>query len=165
MVRRDARILIKPDSTIVEATDAALDLLGMSLAELQALPPGGLSLEEDRAASEGFAEAWQEQGGGEIIGAGTVKLLDGRLVRVRYLITTLSDGLYEVTLERSAEAVTEPPRTYSVGKVLSSWRAAERKLSVVTTDTPEWEMIQSEIEHFRSEYRRLARSERATSSS
>ena len=120
MVRRDAQILVGADSTIIEATDAALEILGMSLAELRAMPPGALSLEEDKAGREGFEDAWQEAGRGAIVGAGTVRLLDGRLIRVRYLIDPRPDGTFEVILERSQEAIGEPPRAYTVGSVLSA---------------------------------------------
>ncbi len=161
MVRRDARILVGADSTIIEATDAALEILGMSLDELRALPPGGLSLEEDKAGREGFEDAWQEAGRGAIVGAGTVRLLDGRLIRVRYLIDPRPDGTFEVIIERSQEAIGEPPRAYTVGSVLSAWRTAERGLAELEPDSPEWATAQAEIEHFRTEYQRLARTERA----
>lgn len=100
MVRRDARILMGADSTIIEATDAALEILGMTLAELRALPSGGLSLEEDKAGREGFEDAWQEAGRRAIVGAGTVLLLDGRLIRVRYLIDPQPDGTFEMIIEQ-----------------------------------------------------------------
>jgi hypothetical protein len=160
MVRRDARILVSADSTIIEATDAALEVLGLTLDELRALPPGGLSLEQDRESSAGFAAAWAESGRGAILGAGTARLLDGRLIRVRYLITPQADGTYEIILERSDESVAEPPRAYTLGAVLSAWRAAERELLALVPDSPEWAAVQAEVEHFRNEYRRLARGAR-----
>ena len=43
------------DPTIIEATDAAIEILGMSHDELRALPPGTMSLEEDKAGREGFS--------------------------------------------------------------------------------------------------------------
>lgn len=161
MVRRDARILVGADSTIIEATDAALEIVGLTLEELRALPPGGLSVEQDRSGSAEFEAAWAETGRGPILGAGTIRLLDGRLIRVRYLITPQTDGTYEVILERSEEAVTEPARAYTLGTVLSKWRAAERELGELLTGSPEWTAVQAEIDYFRTEYQRLARGERA----
>jgi PAS domain-containing protein len=161
MVRRDARILVVADSKIIEATDAALEILGLSLEELRALPPGGLSLEEDRVGREGFRDAWQDGGQGAIVGAGTIRLLDGRLIRVRYLIDPQPDGTFEIIIERSQESVAEPPRAYTVGAVLSAWRTAERRLAELGQDSPEWAAAQAEIDHFRTEYQRLARTERA----
>ena len=101
MVRRGARILVGADSTVIEATDAALEIVGMTLEDLRALPPGGMSVEQDRSGSAEFEAAWAETGRGPILGAGTIRLLDGRLIRVRYLVTPQSDGTYEVILERS----------------------------------------------------------------
>jgi PAS domain-containing protein len=160
MVRRDARILVGADSTITEATDAALEIVGLTLQELQALPPGGLSLEEDRVGTDAFRAAWTATGGGPILGAGTLRLLDGRLIRVRYLVTPQPDGTYEVILERSDEPVSEPPRSYTLGAVLSAWRAAERELAELAPNGREWTAVQAEIDHFRTEYQRLARDER-----
>jgi hypothetical protein len=160
MVGHDARIVVGADSAVTEATDAALEILGLTLAELRALPPGGLSLEEDRAGSAEFAAAWAETGRDAILGAGTIRLLDGRLIRVRYLISPQPDGTYEIVIERSDEPIAEPPRAYTLGTVLSAWRAAERRLDAVAPDSPEWVAAQAEIEHFRIEYQRLARGER-----
>jgi hypothetical protein len=160
MVRRDARIIVGADSTVIEATDAALEIVGMTLEALRALPPGGLSVEQDRSGSAEFEAAWAETGRGPILGAGTIRLLDGRLVRVRYLVTPQPDGTYEVILERSEEAVTEPARAYTLGAVLSKWRAAERELAELAPGSPEWTAVQAEIDHFRTEYQRLARDER-----
>jgi PAS domain-containing protein len=160
MVRPGARILAAADSTIIEATDAALEILGLTLEELRALPPGGLSLEEDRAGSAEFAAAWRESGREAILGVGTARLLDGRLVRVRYLVTPLGDGTFEIILERSDESVTEPPRAYTLGAVLTAWRAAERQLAALVPGSAEWTAAQAEIDHFRTEYQRLARGER-----
>jgi PAS domain S-box-containing protein len=158
-MRRDARILVQSDSTILDASDAALEILGLTIAELRALPPGGLSLEEDRAGSAEFEAAWNRAGRGTIVGAGTVRLLDGRLIRVRYSIRPLPDETFEVLLEPSEEAVTQPPRTYSVGAVLSAWRAAERKLEAIVPGSEEWAAVEAEVEYLRDEYQRVVRLE------
>ena len=162
MVRRDARILVGANSTIIEATDAALEIVGMSLEELRALPPGGLSSSRTRPGRRNSRPRGRRPAGEPILGAGTVRLLDGRLIRVRYLIDRAQpDGTYEVILERSEEAVTEPARAYTLGAVLSKWRAAERRLAELAPGSPEWTAVQAEIDHFRTEYQRLARGERA----
>ena len=124
---------------------------------LRSLPPGSLSLEEDRVATDGFEAAWMESGRGEIVGSGSVRLLDGRLLRIRYLITPRPDGTFAVIIEEADEAVSDPPRMFTVGSVLSAWRAAERKLEKVIPGSEEWNASQAEIDYFRSEYRRVAR--------
>ena len=155
MVRREARISVGSDSTVLGATAGALELLEMSLAQLQALPPGGLSLEADVAASAGFEEEWRRTGEQRIFGAGTVRLLDGRLLRIQYAIDPLPDGTFEIVLERSQEDVSAPARTFTAGHVLSSWRAAERRLAEIPPETPEWALAKRELDHFRDEFRRV----------
>ena len=158
---RDARILVAADSTIIEATDAALELLGMTLDQLKALPPGALSLKEDKAASAGFEAAWHDSGRGTIVGASTARLLTGEFIRVRYVIAPQTDGSFEVVMERADESVDEPPRTYTVGAVLSAWRAAERQLAALEPDSEEWRVAQVDIDYFRAEYQRVARARAA----
>jgi hypothetical protein len=158
MARRDARIVVAADSTILLATDAALELLDLTLDQLRQLPPGSLSLDEDKAANVGFEEAWNGSGRGEIIGSGSVKLLDGRLLRIRYLITRVADGTFEIIVERVDESVSEPPRMYTLGGMLSAWRAAERRLEQVVPGSEEWAAAEAEIAYFRTEYHRVARS-------
>jgi hypothetical protein len=157
MVRRDARIVVAGDSTVLEATDAALELLDLTFGQLRSLPPGSLSLEEDKVATVGFEAAWHEAGQGDIVGSGSVRLLDGRLLRIRYLITPRTDGSFEIIFERAGESVSEPPRMYAVGVVLSAWRAAERRLEEVIPGSEEWRAAQTEIDYFRAEYQRVAR--------
>jgi len=156
-VRGEARILVGADAKILEASDPALKLLGLTLEQLKGLPPGALSVEQDQADSERFREAWEESGRGVIVGAGTVRRLDGTLLRLRYLITPQADGNYEFVLDSSPESVTEAPRTYTVGNVLSAWRAAERKLATIAPQSSDWVAAQAEIKHFRDEYRRVVR--------
>jgi hypothetical protein len=76
------------------------------------------------------------------------------------LITPQADGTYEIILERSDEPVANPPRAYTLGAVLSAWRTAERELAALAPNSREWTAVQAEIDHFRTEYQRLARRER-----
>jgi PAS domain-containing protein len=156
MVRQDARIVVAVDSAILEATDAALELLGLSLEALRALPRGSLALDEGHAAGDEFRAAWEASGRGEIVGTGTLRLADGRLVRIRYLVTPRSGGTYEIIIEKVEEPADRPPRMYTIGTVLSAWRAAERRLERVVPGSGEWDSAQAEIEYFRAEYRKLA---------
>jgi len=156
MVQRDARVLVGSSSEILEASPAALDLLGLTLDELKALPPGSMSVETDAAASDEFAAAWEGDGRPPLVGAGTARRLDGSLVRLRYYLWAQADGSIEVFLERSQEPVSEPPRAYAIGKVLSAWRAAQRQLEALEPGSPEWRTADAENQYFRAEYRRLS---------
>ena len=53
---------------------------------------------------------------------------------------------------------TEPDRSSALGTVLSARRAAKRRLEDPSQPgSPDWVAAESETEHFRAEYRRLAR--------
>jgi PAS domain-containing protein len=157
MVRRDARILVGSDSRVIEASPEALELLGLTFDELVALPPGAMSLDQDRRASDGFEAAWEGDGRPPLVGSATIRLADGQLVRLRYLIGSQPDGTVEVFLDHSPEPVGEPPRAFAIGKILSAWRAAERLLEALEPGSPEWLAAEAETQHFKDEYRRLAR--------
>lgn len=156
MVRSDARIVVSSDSRILEATPAALELLGLTFDQLQALPPGSMSIEQDAAASAEFAAAWDGDGRPPLVGSTTVRLADGALARLRYYIWSRDDGNVEVVLERSTEPVARAPRAYTIGKVLSAWRAVERRLETLDPGSAEWQAADAENRYFRAEYRRLS---------
>ncbi len=151
-----ARIIVDGDSHVLAASNEALALLEMTLEELRALPPGGLSLEADREAGEGFEEEWRRSGAHAIVGAGTIRLLDGRLLRLRYLATPKADGTFEIQLEPTTESTSHPARTFTVGAALAAWRAAERRLEELEPGKPEWQLAMTDLEQFKSEYQRLA---------
>lgn len=152
---RDARILIAADMSIAQASHEALLLLDLTIEQLRALPAGGLSLERDQEASKDFEAAWNDAGRNPVIGAGTIRLLDGRLVRIQYFIVPQPHGGFEIVFDRVEESVDAPSRMYAVGEILAAWRAAERTLAELGPESAEWEEAQATIAHFRSEYRRL----------
>ena len=156
-VQAEARILVGADSAVLWASSAALEILDMTLEELQGLPPGALSVDPDPEAAGRFRAAWAESGGSTVFARGTVRLLSGKLIRLRIYATPLPDGNIDLLLEPSSESTEEPPQTYTVGSVLSEWRAAERKLAAVAADSPDWNAVQAEIEHFRTVYKRVVR--------
>ena len=154
----EATIVIGSDSAVLAASDAALEMLGgLTLEQLRELPRGALSVDPDEGNSESLRAAWSEAGAPALVGSGTIRLLDGTLVRVRYLITPMADGTLELILDRSPESTDHPPRTYTVGSVLSEWRAAERKLAHIPPDSPDWVKVEAEIDYFRRAYRRVVR--------
>jgi len=156
MVRPDARLVLASDARILSASPAALDLLGLTLDELQALPPGSMTLEEDRDQDGAFGQAWEGGGRAPILGSATARLPSGRMIRLRYLIQVLETGNFEVVLEASPESIAKPSRMYTVGSVLSAWRAAQRRLEVLEVGSLEWTSAQEDSEKFRAEYRRLS---------
>ena len=126
-MQAEARILVGADSAVLWASSAALEILDMTLEELQGLPPGALSVDPDPEAAGRFRAAWAELGGSTVFARGTVRLLSGKLIRLRIYATPLPDGNIDLLLEPSSESTEEPPQTYTVGSVLSEWRAAERQ--------------------------------------
>jgi hypothetical protein len=154
-MQRDARILIAADQSIADATPEALRLLEMNFDQLRSLPPGGLSLERDRAESKDFESAWNDAGRNPVIGSGTIRLLDGRLIRIQYFIVPQLDGGFEIVFDVVDEPLDAPSRMYAVGDILAAWRAAERTLAQLDPESNEWAAAQAAIAHFRGEYRRL----------
>lgn len=150
-----SRLVLGPDGTVIEASAEALELLEVSLEELQELPPGSLGLDRDPVTSEAFQVAWAEAGRGDIVGAGTLRLRDGRLIRIRYLIAPLPNGGFAVLLDRATDPVGAPARVYTTSGALSAWRASERRLAEVVPDSTDWQIAQEALGHFRAEYRRL----------
>jgi hypothetical protein len=154
-MQRDARILIAADQSIADATPEALRLLEMTFEQLRSLPPGGLSLERDREGSKEFESAWNDAGRSPVIGSGTIRLLDGRLIRIQYFIVPQPDGGFEIVFDVVDEPLDAPSRMYAVGDILAAWRAAERTLAQLDPESNEWVAAQAAIAHFRGEYRRL----------
>jgi hypothetical protein len=154
-MQRDARILIAADQSIADVTPEALRLLDMTFDQLRSLPPGGLSLERDREGSKDFESAWNDAGRNPVIGSGTIRLLDGRLIRIQYFIVPQLDGGFEIVFDVVDEPLDAPSRMYAVGDILAAWRAAERTLAELDPESEEWAAAQAAIAHFRGEYRRL----------
>jgi hypothetical protein len=107
-----------------------------------------------REESAALTEAWTRSKAEEAVGHATVKRPDGATVRVRYLLTSRPDGGYQVAIQPIREAATQPTTFYTMGRVLSAWRAAEKRLETVQPGSAEWDQTQAEVESFRQEYRR-----------
>jgi PAS domain S-box-containing protein len=149
-------MVINADGTTADASPEALALLGLTLDELRALPPGALSPEPaDPAAEAAFREQWEGQGSPDIAGEATVRRLDGTSIRVKFGITPIEDGRFMAMLEPVAGPTEQPPTLYTAGQVLAEWRAAERRLITIPPETPEWHHTQAEIDTFRQRYQEL----------
>ena len=161
----DPRITLASDGSITDANDAALRLYGLSLAELRAAAPGAFAAEpQSAAAQEAFRHDWEQSGRPDLVGAATLRRLDGTTVRVRFGITAVPDGTYVAILRPVDDPPDEPPVVYTAGEVLAQWRAAERQLQEVSADSPERSMIEREIERFRATYQQVFRARRGNGS-
>ncbi len=80
---------------------------------------------------------------------------DGKQVRLKFLIVPRKDGRFVAVLRPSSGTVGLPTSLFTIGQILSVWRAAERRLEAVETGSAEWAAIQTEIEAFREQYQRL----------
>ena len=151
-----ATMVINADGTTADASPAALELLGLTLEQLRALPPGALSPEPaDPAAQAAFREQWEGQGSPDLGGEGTIRRLDGTSVRVKFGITAIEDGRFLAMLEPVAGPTQLPPTLYTAGQVLAEWRAAERRMVTIPPDTAEWHDTQAQIDTFRQRYQEL----------
>ena len=149
-------MVINADGTTADASPAALELLGLTLEQLRALPPGALSPEPpDPEAQAAFREQWEGQGTPDIGGEATMRRLDGTSIRVKFGITPIEDGRYLAVLEPVDRPTQQPPILYTAGQVLAEWRAAERRMITIPPDTPEWHDMQAQIDRFRERYQEL----------
>jgi PAS domain-containing protein len=151
----EATLLINADGTYEDGNAAALAILGVTRQELRSLPSQALSMDNDRARAKDVRASWEGSGSDPLVGQGTVRRPDGVPVRVRFLLVPRKDGRFVAILRPSSEAVELPASWFTIGQILSTWRAAERRLEAVVPGSPEWDAIQVEIEAFREQYQRL----------
>lgn len=139
------------------ANEAALHLLGVTLAELRASPSDRFAIQparEDEQAA--LRKAWESGGSPPLVGTAGLRRADGTTVRVSYAIEADDSG-FRARLRPVEGSPEGPPSVYSVGSVLREWRAAERRLAELSPDSPEWTRTVSEIELLRGRYRELFR--------
>ena len=152
-----AEAVINIDATgrYVRANRPALELLGVTLAELRASPPDRFAIRPSNEAEQAaFRAQWESDGAKPLIGTAGLKRADGTTIRVSYAIEATRSGfrarMWQV--EGSPEA---PPSVFTVGSVLSEWRAAERELAELLPGSTEWGRRLKEIELLRDKYHEL----------
>lgn len=151
----EAVISIDETGQYTEANAAALELLGVSLAELRRSAPDRFAirptLEAEQAA---LRDQWESSGAQPLVGTAGLRRADGTTIRVSYAIEPAPSGFRARmrAVEGSPEA---PPSVFTVGAVLKEWRAAERVLAELEPDTPEWTRTQGEVDMLRGRYRQL----------
>ena len=152
----DATMVLEADGRAVDASPAALELLGVTLEQLQAMPPGAFSPNApDPAEAAAFRSAWEASGSPGLFGESTIVRTDGTHARVRFAITPHLDGRFLVGLESTRTPLDEEPRLYTAGEILTAWRAAERQLVALEPGSAEHVAAEAEIATFRERYQRL----------
>jgi PAS domain S-box-containing protein len=147
---------IDPGGTIQTANQAALELLGLGLDELRALPPGSLAAEPtDPDEQEALRAQWEATGRAALAGLTTIKRSDGRRIRVAFAIAPEPDGSFVATLNHAPGSKATTSRVYTMGDVLGRWRAAERELQAIDASSAEYASIQDEVAELRAQYQRL----------
>jgi hypothetical protein len=153
-----ASLTIRGDGRIDGATLEALDLLGVTLAELRAMPPGAFSPDPpDPDADAAFRSEWEASGRPDIGGQATIQRPNGTQVRVRFAITPSGEDRFVAILEEIPASVAAPPLLYTGGEVLARWRAAERHLDALEPGSAEAAALEAEIERLRGLYQGLFR--------
>ena len=139
----------------VDANEPALDLLGVSLAELRTSAPDRFAIRPTIDAEQAALRAnWESGGSQPLIGTAGLRRADGTTIRVAYAVETADSG-FRARLWQVEGSPQAPASVYTVGDVLRQWRAAERELAELAPGTPEWARTLSEIELLRGKYQEL----------
>jgi PAS domain-containing protein len=155
-------LTLSPDGEVLDATDGALALLGVSLDELRSLPRGAFAADPpDSQVDEAFRRQWEASGRPDIGGQATLQRLDGNKVRVRFAIKQNDDGSFIAVLDPVEAPVEEPPVIFTAGDVLQAWRAAERRLATLAEGSSEWKAVTDDIESFRARYQEVFEAHRS----
>ena len=149
-----ATIVLDETGMVEAASDTALDLLGTTLADLRAAPRGAFAAQPntDGEAAE-LRTQWEAAGRPELAGETTIRRGDGGELRVRYLIAPQDDGRFVAILEPTNGSKNDLGTVFALGDVLAQWRAAERRLAEISSDSPEWRAVRAEIATLRETYR------------
>lgn len=154
----DATLILNGDGTAADASPEALAILGVTMDRLRQLPRGAFSpTPSDPEADASFQHQWEEQGSPDIGGEATIQQPDGEKVRVKFAISPLDDGRYQVVLMRTGGLPDDPTSVYTAGAVLTEWRAAERRLRALEPGSRDYDRVQADIEAFRVRYQELFR--------
>ena len=157
MAKGPAEAVINIDAMgrYVGANKPALQLLGVTLAELRASSPDRFAIRpSDDAEQAALRAEWESGGSRPLVGTAGIKRADGTPIRVSYAIENLDSG-FRARLWQIEGAPEAPPSVFTVGSVLRQWRAAERTLAELKPDTPEWRRTLDDIELLRGKYHEL----------
>jgi PAS domain-containing protein len=139
----------------VDANAAALDILGVSLDELRAAPPGQFAVQPVIPGEQRSLRAQWAEGGEElVVGTAGVRRGDGAIIRVAYALEKTPGGL-RARLWQVEGSPESPTSVFTVGDVLREWRAAERELTELVPGSRDWARTLGEIELLRDRYQEL----------
>lgn len=155
MQPNEAVITLDSAGRYVDATAAALELLGVSLAELRRSSPYRFAIRPTIESEQVALRAqWETAGAQPLVGTAGLRRADGTTIRVSYAIETAEAG-FRATIQSVEGSPEAPASLFTVGRVLREWRAAERVLAELAPGTPEWQRTSSEIEMLRGQYQQL----------
>jgi PAS domain-containing protein len=158
-----AQVIVDAEGRCLEANAPALEMLGVTLDELRAAPPGMFSSEPpDPEAAVAFRAAWEAAGRPDVTGETTLVRPDGTATRVRFAIRPQADGRYVAVFEPIARPLDDESQLRTVGAVLAAWRAAERRLESLERGSPEWLAVQEEVEWLQRRHATAFEEERGT---
>lgn len=154
----EAVISLDAAGRYIAANRPALQLFGVTLAQLRASSPDRFAIQPTSDSEQAALRAeWESAGSRPMVGTTGLKRADGTTIRISYAIERVRSGfrarLWQV--EGSPEA---PRSVFTVGSVLREWRAAERNLAELVAGTPEWTRTLGEIELLRGRYQELFKS-------
>jgi PAS domain-containing protein len=160
MAKGPAEAVLSLDATgrYVGANKPALELLGVTLAELRASAPDRFALAPTNDAEQAaLREEWESTGSRPLVGTAGLKRADGTTIRISYAIEAARSG-YRARLWQIQGSPEAPPTVYTVGSVLREWRAKERNLAELLPGTPEWRRTLHDVELLRDRYHELFKS-------
>jgi PAS domain-containing protein len=131
------KLIADREGRYLDADDAALELLGLTLEELRGMRVGAFSGPH----AEMAATVWRRlAAGGEDMssGEGTLYPPHGGEIRVRYQrITAMPSGDYEISLEPiGPQRAQRPPTSDRPSTILREWRVAEREAEAAASGGP-----------------------------
>jgi PAS domain-containing protein len=154
----EAVLELDQDGRYVDANDAALELLGVSLPELVASPADRFTIEETNTSEQAaLRDEWASGGTRPLVGTAGLRRADGETIRVSYAIEPAGTG-FRARLSLIPGSPEAPSSVYTVGSVMREWRAAERQLSELLPGSEDWARTKNEIEMLRDRYQELFRS-------
>jgi PAS domain-containing protein len=148
-------IALDTNGQYVDANAAALELLGVSLAELRTSAPERFAIRPTGDVELAALRAqWQSGVSQPLVGTAGLRRADGTMIRVTYAIEAADSG-YRTRLWQVEGSPQAPASAFTVGDVLREWRAAERQLAQLVPGTPEWARTLSDVELLRVRYQEL----------